>query len=138
MDLIPEDTTEAVLASVKRQVSMRLNKLRAEALETAPRKSVTLTQFDDVMAFYCVSYRRPQGQLPPGQVVQASRILESSGIDLERAKDMARWLAREEWYLADPSQVRALNAIPRNILTAVRYGDYIRSASERGEPEHEQ
>lgn len=130
MDLIPEDTTEAVLASVKRQVAMRLNKLRADGLETKPRRSVTLREFDVIMSTLVPGYRMPVGELPPGQMIQASRILESAGIDKARAEDFATWIANEGWYMQDPSQGRALNAIPRNILTAVRYGEYLRKQEE--------
>lgn len=130
MDLIPEDTTEAVLASVKRQVAMRLNKLRADGLESKPRRSVTLREFDRIMGTLVPGYRMPVGELPPGQMIQASRILESAGVDQARAEDFARWIANEGWYMQDPSQGRALNAIPRNILTAVRYGEYLRAQDE--------
>jgi len=127
MDLIPEDTTEAVLASVKRQVSMRLNKLRADALDDKPGKAVSLATFDRIMTAFCHRYEPPLGELPPGQKLQAHRILESAGIDLARCEDFARWISQEEWYLQAPNQARALNAIPRNILTAVRYGEYLRA-----------
>ena len=130
MDLIPEDATEAVLASVKRQVAMRLNRLRADGLESKPRRSVTLREFDVIMSTLVPGYRMPVGELPPGQMIQASRILESAGIDKARAEDFAAWIANEGWYMQDPSQGRALNAIPRNILTAVRYGEYRRKNSE--------
>lgn len=130
MDLIPEDTTEAVLASVKRQVAMRLNKLRADGLESKPRRSVTLREFDRIMRMLVPGYRMPVGELPPGQLIQASRILESAGVDKARAEDFARWISNEGWYMQDPSQGRALNAIPRNILTALRYGEYLRAQDE--------
>lgn len=130
MDLIPEDTTEAVLASVKRQVAMRLNKLRADGLESKPRRSVTLREFDRIMALFCARYELPQGELPPGQMLMASRILESSGVDAARCEDFARWISQEDWFLMNPCQARALNAIPRNILTAVRYGEYLRKQEE--------
>lgn len=130
MDMIPEDASEAVLASVKRQVAMRLNKLRADGLESKPRRSVTLREFDRIMRTLVPGYRMPVGELPPGQMIQASRILESAGVDKARAEDFARWIANEGWYMQDPSQGRALNAIPRNILTALRYGEYLRAQDE--------
>jgi hypothetical protein len=130
MDLIPPDTTEAVLASVKRQVSMRLNKLRAEALETKPRTCVSLTEFDRIMALYVPRYEAPVGALPPGQMLAASRILSSVNLTTELACDFAMWAATQEWFTQCPNQQRALNAVPRNILTAVRYGEYTRRSSE--------
>lgn len=106
---------------------MRLNKLRADALDDKPGSAVNLATFDRIMAAFCAKYEPPLGELPPGQKLQAHRILESAGIDLARCEDFARWISQEEWYLQAPNQGRALNAIPRNILTAVRFGEYLRS-----------
>ena len=127
MDLIPEETPEAVLASVKRQVSMRLNRLRAEGLETAPRTCVTLKEFDQIMAFYSPRYEVPAGGLPPGQMIAADRILKSVNMTRQMAEDYGQWLGKEEWFQMNPCQQRALAGVNKNLLTAIRYGNYIRN-----------
>lgn len=127
MDLIPEETPEAVLASVKRQIAMRLNRLRAAGLETAPRTCVTLKEFDQIMAFYSPRYETPSGGLPPGQMIAADRILKSVNMTKAMAEDYGQWLGKEEWFQMNPCQQRALAGVNKNILTAIRYGEYIRA-----------
>lgn len=126
MALIPEDLPESVLASVKRQISQRLNILRSENIKTAPRRSVTLDEFDEIMSTFCIKYERPV-HLTPANLVQANRVLESIGLDRAKAIDYARWCASQEWFMQDACQRRALNSMGGNLLTALRYGEYVRS-----------
>lgn len=128
MSHIPEDTPLAVLRSVKRQVAQRVNILTAAEMEAKPRRSIGIKEFDTIMAMHVDKYEAPLGALPPGQMVQAMRILDSCGVTEAAAHDLARWLSEEDWFRMNPCQQRALNAIPRNLLTAMRYGDRLRAA----------
>lgn len=97
-------------------------------MEAKPRRSIGLREFDIIMAMHVDKYEAPVGTLPPGQMVQAMRILDSSGVTEAAAHDLALWLSNEDWFMMNPCQSRALNAIPRNLLTAMRYGDRLRAA----------
>lgn len=131
MGAIPEDAPLAVLRSVKRQLAMRVNKLTAEEMESKPRRSIGLKEFDIIMAMHVERYEAPLGALPPGQLVQALRLLESCGVTESAAHDYGRWCANEDWFMMNPCQARALNGLPRNLLTAMRYGDRLRAAEEK-------